>query len=189
MGTEMGMAALPIFGFLIFFFSIWNFIMSRLVLHMWAGFAKNPTVQNCIFAFGILLLPHVAVGLLVPLFAGGLVLWVIAMWPWVFNFIRMWQQGQFKKPPSAPEPPSITPYTGPPTGPAVGEVVGVSVPGMPEQPVVVHAQVVQGGPTPPETNETNESNENNNNGTVVVSAVVVGGPEAKPSIETTGKLF
>ena len=25
--------------------------------------------------------------------AGGLVLWVIAMWPWVFNFIRQGQPG------------------------------------------------------------------------------------------------
>ncbi|OLP99877.1 hypothetical protein AK812_SmicGene17521 [Symbiodinium microadriaticum] len=186
--SEMGMAILPIFGFLIFFFSIWNFVMSRLVLHMWAGFAKNPTVNNCICAVGILFLPHVAVGLLVPLFAGGLVLWVIAMWPWVFNFIRMWQQGQFTKVPEAPQPPSITSYTGPATGPAVGEVVGVTMPGVPEQPMVVHAQVVQPGPTPPATNETNESNENNN-GTVVVSAVVVGGPEKGTSIETDQKLF
>mmetsp|Transcript_16612 Transcript_16612/g.31406 ORF Transcript_16612/g.31406 Transcript_16612/m.31406 type:complete len:198 (-) Transcript_16612:58-651(-) len=98
----MGAFAILIFLALTVFWIMWNSAMSRLVLAAFIDFAREPTVRNFAKGLWALLMPCTLVGLLLPLLAGGVLLFIVAtLLPYGVNCYRMWRKGAFRPEPTA----------------------------------------------------------------------------------------
>lgn len=81
---------LGIAAFMFFFFSIWNGVCSAFVMGSLDNLAENKTMCAVVQLVLTFCIPHVAIGIAIPLVMGGPVWFLVAMWPY---WLKMWLRG------------------------------------------------------------------------------------------------